>query len=112
MSKKFVIVFEDPITRQKPEGVALLIAEYGGYDEFGNKQCSVQFFNKEYPDEELVVMRQVHMNQLGPQWVIECDKTCNHPDDNWTFFQDGMCTCGVVKHHYHCNVCKGVVQVG
>jgi len=32
--------------------------------------------------------------------------------DTGSFFDDHTCKCGIVKHHYHCNKCGNVTQVG
>jgi hypothetical protein len=39
---------------------------------------------------------------------------CKCPDgitDSF-YLPDGVCECGEWKHHYHCERCKGITQVG
>ncbi len=40
--------------------------------------------------------------------------TCTNRDsDNIIFADDNQCTtCEIQKHHYHCAVCGGLVQIG
>jgi len=43
-------------------------------------------------------------------WKSEwCD--CNK-EDAPVFFDDGECSCGTVKHHYHCKFCGKITQIG
>ena len=44
-------------------------------------------------------------------WADPDDKTHDHMG-KVMFFGDGVCECGVRKHHYHCAVCRRIVQVG
>lgn len=45
--------------------------------------------------------------KLNSDWC-KCGKT----DTNGEFADDGKCTCGIYKHHYHCGNCGNVWQVG
>ena len=45
--------------------------------------------------------------ELHKGWCVCGDK------ENWgPYVGDGQCECGINKHHYHCNTCGGVLQVG
>jgi len=50
-------IYEDPITRQKPEGKAFIIIEYGQPDNNGNVQCDVLF---DGDDPRMIVSRKVY----------------------------------------------------
>lgn len=45
--------------------------------------------------------------KLRPEW---CD--CSRVQDDSTYAPDGWCSCGELKHHWHCDSCGGLVQVG
>jgi hypothetical protein len=50
--------------------------------------------------------------QLVQAWC-DCDREEEGLD--WPcaiYMPDGACTCGCVKHHYHCSVCGKLEQVG
>ena len=55
------MIYEDPISRERPEGVAKIIVEYGGPDRDGNVQCDV-VFNGDAPD--MLVNRRVHLSEM------------------------------------------------
>jgi len=61
---KRVRVYEDPITRQKLEGEALLVVEYGSPDRSGNVQCDVRF-----DGDGFLVSRRVHVSEIRPTSV-------------------------------------------
>ena len=37
----------------------------------------------------------------------ECDN-----DEAVTFYENNQCSCSVKKHHYHCQNCEGITQIG
>lgn len=43
-----------------------------------------------------------------------CD--CQDKQAAWdapsAYMPDNMCPCGVGKHHYHCSICHGILQIG
>lgn len=47
---------------------------------------------------------------LVAQW--DKDDELHNPKHDWIFKDDGECTCGVNKHHYHCAVDGKITQVG
>lgn len=48
--------------------------------------------------------------ELGPLVTDWC--SCGYDGDETVFRDDGDCTCGIHKHHYHCAQCGGLVQIG
>ena len=61
MKKTKAMVYEDPISREKPEGIALIVVEYGKPDRDGNVQCDV-VFDGDSPD--MLVSRRVHIEEM------------------------------------------------
>ena len=47
-----------------------------------------------------------YSGKLSPFW---CE--CKAPEFG-CYPEDGVCTCGIHKHHVHCKNCGGVSQVG
>lgn len=47
---------------------------------------------------------------LKSEWCkcVETTESAMH----WIFMDDGECTCGCGRHHYHCPTCGGVTQTG
>jgi len=43
--------------------------------------------------------------------LVQAWCSCGQSSQSYAF-EDGQCKCGIKKHHYHCNVCGGVTQVG
>lgn len=58
------MIYEDPITRQKPEGIAKIVVEYGPPDRNGNVLCDV-IFDGDCPD--ALVSRRVHISEMSSQ---------------------------------------------
>jgi Fe2+ or Zn2+ uptake regulation protein len=53
-------------------------------------------------------MIMVHTIKLKSEWCV-CSAG---KSDTGKFFDDMQCTCGIKRHHYHCNKCGKVTQVG
>jgi hypothetical protein len=43
-----------------------------------------------------------------PAFWCRCDGGADDP----FYSPDGWCKCGVAKHHWHCQSCLGIAQVG
>ena len=43
---------------------------------------------------------------MNPSYWCECESP------NWTFHPDGEPGALIVKHHYTCNKCNGIIQIG
>lgn len=48
--------------------------------------------------------------QLKSKWC-ECTKNPIQEMQE-KYFPDGICKCNTFKHHYHCNECGGITQIG
>ena len=57
-------VYEDPLTREKLEGMATIFAEWGPLDRDGLQNCTVRFDDD--PGEQLLV-RKVHPDDIQEQ---------------------------------------------
>lgn len=47
------------------------------------------------------------LGPLTPEWC-----SCGYDGDEIVFRDDGDCTCGIHRHHYHCAQCGGLTQIG
>jgi len=55
---------------------------------------------------------QMTEQQLG-NYNYDKNMWCKCKDKTDAYYvPDGVCRCGIGKHHYHCNKCKKVTQVG
>lgn len=80
--------------------------------------CKGKLFHREKDCkhiQEFIQVEKLQVEKLKPTiifWKIEwCE--CKSPDgSNNVFFDDGVCTCGVSKHHYHCKLCGRLTQIG
>lgn len=48
---------------------------------------------------------------LIKRWC-DCECTIEESWEEEIFKDDGECKCGVIQHHYHCQKCGGLTQVG
>lgn len=49
--------------------------------------------------------------RLSSKWGDKNCIGCNTMEGA-LFFDDGLCRCGVNKHHYHCGICGRLIQIG
>lgn len=109
------------ILKEYPDTMQVILAS----DEEGNSfgQCSNIVGNHYYKGqtEVLCLYPETYIDgediegdiaepHFKPEWC-ELEK-CDQDKDDVTFMPDGVCPCGVKKHHYHSNDCGHIIQIG